>query len=98
MARKQNDGLAVICPVDGFATRGYVGMPCPDCGTEMIEDADVVDHDRALAGVSKDEPLDDELIHANLESPDQDPYGADKSFEDMLDEEFRQDEAEGEHY
>jgi hypothetical protein len=64
----------------------------------MMEDTEVVDHDRALAGVTKeDEPLDDEIIRGNLEAPEQDPHTKDKSFEDMLDEELRQDETESDH-
>lgn len=96
MARKSNDGIAVLCPNCGWGDKGYAGMPCPDCGTEMAPDTGVVDTERALAGVSRDDAEDD--LHAGIGGGDE-PYKIEESLEEMAYDELEKDEGWGdEHY
>lgn len=95
MARRHADTVAVICPNDGYADRGYVGMPCPDCGTPMVEDLDVLDHERVAAGIGGgEEPLDSASAGGSLEEGE-DPYRM--SLEEMAYDELKDDEGE-EHF
>lgn len=96
MARKQSDGIAVLCPSCGWGDKGYAGMPCPDCGTEMLPDSGVVDTERALVGVGRDD-TDDEM-HKALDAGDE-LHPTAESLEEMAKDELEKDEGWGdEHY
>ena len=96
MARKQSDGIAVICPNCGWGDKGYAGMRCPDCESEMVPDTGAVDTERAMAGVGKEDT--DEDVEKGLTGGDE-PNKMDESLEEMANEELEKDEGWGdEHY
>ncbi len=68
-------------------------MPCPDCGTEMVPDSDVVDHERAMVGIGKEEDA-DEMMEKGLLAGD-DPYKMEESLEEMAHNELERDEGWG---
>ena len=96
MAKRGSDAIAVICPVDGYAAKGYDGMPCPDCGTPMIPDVDVVDDERPLAGTSQEEPFDDPAALAKLDDDGAELLDGRESLEDLARREY--DDAEQDFY
>jgi hypothetical protein len=92
MARKHNEDIAVICPVDGYATRGYDQMPCPDCGTPMVPDMEMEDHDKLYAGIHMGESDLGRLGTEDLEGETAFGEPPHQSLESMAEEEHSQDE------